>query len=333
LSLFATGLTRDRWPVVTQPRMLLPGTTYLVTQTVHDRRFLLMPSPVVNEVVLYCAFRAAAVTGVDIHWLFVHTNHIHLGTTDPSTELSAFMQTMNRLIAKCLIEHYEHTHPNEHLDAIWSRRSFSDVKLLTPNAVLQEMVYSLTNPVKDGIVRDYRRWPGVCSRPSDWAGEVRFAPRPRLFFDQSNDAWASVPYRFTVPPMLRDRPLERLIADVDALLRDEQQALCATHEAEGRSFRGLDAVLAADPFDSPTSRRPKGRTNPTVAAGGDRDMLRAGIRLVRSFRELYREAWRAYRAGARDVLFPAGTLKMRLLHSVCCDQLAAPWCAVAVAPS
>jgi putative transposase len=311
--------------------MLLPGTTYLVTQTVHDRRFLLTPSRVVNEVVLYCAFRAAAVTGVEIHWLFVHTNHMHLGVTDPGTQLSAFMQAMNRMIAKCLIEHYEQTHPHEHLDALWSRRSFSDVKLLTPNAVLQEMVYSLTNPVKDGIVRDYRSWQGLCSRPSDWAHAEREAPRPRLFFDQDDDAWASVPYRFTVPPMLRDRPLDQLIADVDTLLRDEQQALCAKHAAEGRRFLGLKAVLAASPFDSPSSRRPKGKTNPTVAAGGDRDLLRAGIRLVRSFRERYREAWQAYRAGTRDARFPAGTLKMRLLHGVCCDEVAAPWCAAALA--
>jgi REP element-mobilizing transposase RayT len=291
-----------------------------------------MPSPVVNEVVLYCAFRAAAVTGVDIHWLFVHTNHIHLGATDPRTELSDFMQAMNRMIAKCLIEHYEHTHPHEHLDAVWSRRSFSDVKLLTPNAVLQEMVYSLTNPVKDRIVRDYRSWPGLCSRPSDWACDTRYAPRPRLFFNQEDEAWASVPYRFTVPPMLRDRPVAQLIADVDTLLRDEQQALCATHAAEGRSFRGLNAVLTIDPFDSPSSRRSKGKTNPTVAAGGDRDLLRAGIRLVRSFRELYREAWKAYRAGERGVLFPAGTLKMRLLHGVCCDEIATPWCAALAPP-
>lgn len=311
--------------------MLIPGTTYLVTQTVHDRRFLLKPSRIVNDVVLYCAFRAAARTSVEIHWLFVHTNHIHLGVTDLGTQLSTFMQVMNRLIAKCLIEHYAQTHPTEHLDAVWSRRSFSDVKLLTPNAVLQELVYSLTNPVKDGIVRDHRDWPGLCSQPRDWLLGVRYAPRPRLFFDSNDETWASVPYQFTVPPMLRDRPLEQLILDVERLLREEQQALYATHAVEGRRFQGLRAVLASDPFDSPSSRRPKGKVNPSVAAGGDRDLLRAGIRLMRSFRDRYREAWKAYRAGARDVLFPAGTLKMRLLHGVCCDQVAAPWCAAALA--
>ena len=43
-------------------------------------------------------------------------------------------------------------------------------------------------------------------------------------------------------------------------------------------------------------------------------MLKEGIRLVRSFRERYRQAWLAYRQGELGVVFPAGTLKMRLLH-------------------
>lgn len=44
---------------MTLPRMRLPGTTYFVTHAVHDRRFLLTPSPVVNRIVVYCAARAA----------------------------------------------------------------------------------------------------------------------------------------------------------------------------------------------------------------------------------------------------------------------------------
>jgi len=318
---------------MTQPRMLLPGTTYLVTQTVHNRQFLLTPSAVVNQVVLYCAFRAARVTGVEIHWLFVHTNHIHLGVTDPATELCNFVQAMNRMIAKCLIEHYRHTHPKQHLDALWARRAFSEQKLVTPAAVLKEMRYALTNPVKDGLVHDRKVWPGLCSSPRDWAAPERYVERPEYFFNQDDRAWAVVPYQFTVPPMLRDRPLGQLIEDVETLLEDEQQALRAKLAVEGRGFRGAKAVRKTDPFDSPDLPRPKGKTNPAVAAGGDTSMLREAIKLVRSFRERYREAWKAYRAGNHDVVFPAGTLKMRLLHNVRCEVLVPPWCVAALAAS
>jgi len=312
--------------------MRLAGTTYFVTHTVHDRRFLLTPSPVVNGIIQYCAARAAQVHEVELHWLAVQSNHIHLGVTDLGTDLSRFMQAMDRSIARCLIDHYRETHPHQHLDAVWARRSFSEVALLTPEAVLDAMVYSLTNCVKDGLVRDYRKWPGVCSRPGDWDRELRYAERPEYFFDQEDDRWAAVSYGYTVAPMLRDRPLPQLIEGIEASIRDKQRALCDERGRSERRFLGVKAVINTDPFDSPDSIRPKGGRNPTVAAGGNRDMLREGVRLVRAFRDQYREAWKAYRGGQRDVAFPAGTLHMRLLHEVCCDVVEAPWCAAALAP-
>ena len=312
--------------------MRLPGTTYLVTHTVHDRRLLLTPNPEVNRIILYCAARAACGLKVELHWFAVQSNHIHLGITDFGTDLSRFMHAMDRAIARCLIEYYRQTHPHRHLDAVWSRRSFSEVALLTPEAVIEAMVYSLTNSVKDGLVRDYRKWPGVCSRPADWMRPAHSAERPRQFFNQQAKDWATASLRYTVPPMLRDRPVDKVIEGIEQNIRDTQQAHRQRHAASGRGFRGVKAVLNADPFDSPESVRPKGGRNPTVAAGGNRDMLRDGIRLVREFRERYREAWRSYKAGVGDVVFPAGTLQMRVLHAVRCDVLHAPWCAAALSP-
>lgn len=119
-------------------------------------------------------------------------------------------------------------------------------------------------------------------------------------------------------------PLIEGIEGIEANTRERQRALCEEHAASGRGFRGVKAVLNVDPFDSPGCVRPKGKRNPTVAAGGNREMLREGLRLVRAFRERYRQAWQQYKAGVRDVLFPAGTLHMRQLHAVCCDVLKAP---------
>ena len=316
---------------MSRPRMCLPNTTYLVTQTVLGRKLLLTPCPIVNQVLLYCAFRAAKRTGVEIHWVAVEANHLHMGVTDRDGNISKFMQIMDRLIALCLMAHYRKTHPQEHLEGIWSKGQFSAVALLNREAVLDKFVYSLTNCVKDGLVPDYRKWPGLCSRPSDWLRGVRHAERPKLFFNQKNTVWATVPYQFTVPPALRDRTPELLVEDAEALIREKQWALQAEHKDKG--FRGVKAVLNADPFGSPNSPRPRGLTNPTVAAGGDTELLRAALRLVRSFRERYREALKRYRNGVLDALFPAGTLKMRLLHHARCDVLDAPWCTPATVPT
>jgi hypothetical protein len=51
---------------------------------------------------------------------------------------------------------------------------------------LPALVYAATNPVKDGLVVDYRKWPRLCSRPSDWLASERIAKRPKLFFNDKN---------------------------------------------------------------------------------------------------------------------------------------------------
>jgi hypothetical protein len=54
-----------------------------------------------------------------------------------------------------------------------------------------------------------------------------------------------------------------------------------------------------------------------VAARDQWKRIEALGRLV-EFLARYREAWRARRGGARDVVFPAGTYQLRVEHGVCC---------------
>jgi REP element-mobilizing transposase RayT len=86
--------------------MRVPGGTFLVTCTTHDSRFLLKPSPVVEQVVLYCLFRAAARHDVLVHAAVVESSHIHLVVTDTRGLLSDFMTWLDRHVAVCLLEHY-----------------------------------------------------------------------------------------------------------------------------------------------------------------------------------------------------------------------------------
>ena len=94
---------------------------------------------------------------------------------------------------------------------------------------------------------------------------------------------------------------------------------------------GVRAVLAADPFDSPNTIRRKGTLNPHLAAGGDKTLLHEGKKLLRSFRELYRQAWHELCAGAQCA-FPAGTYLVARQFGVECAPLQAPWCAAALSP-
>jgi hypothetical protein len=208
---------------------------------------------------------------------------------------------------------------------IWSKDHFSAVLLTTREAIFDAIAYTLTNPQKDGLVPDYRKWPGLHSRPGDWLKPVRYAHRPALFFDTDKPEHAEVEYRFVPPPQLADREALELVRDVEALVRDRQAATRATFAAERRSFRGVNAVLAQDPFGAPRSRRTKGGLDPRLAAGGKPRELSEAKKALRFFRDAYRAAWKLFCAG-RKAIFPGGTLLMRLRFRVPCEPLCTPWC-------
>lgn len=312
---------------MTQPRMVFALTTYHVTRTTLDRKFLLRPSPVVNGIMRYCLFRAAQKYGVLVHSVVVQSNHFHAVVTDVRGEISAFMHWFDMMVAKNLIAHYARSHPDAYLDAIWDKTHFNAVILPNAAAVIAAIGYDLSNPVKDGLVRDHREWPGLISRPADWARSGRRVKRPKgLYFSERDASTRYVTERFTVPPALQDRSLGQAVNDVCARVRDCIRAARANLALEQRACLGTKAVLAADPFDSPQQPRVKGKSVPTFASGGDQTLLREGTTLVRRFRQTYRDKWRELTRRVSNVMFPAGTylLKKRLL--VRCEDWQPPWC-------
>ncbi len=312
---------------MTPPREQHPGVTHHISRTTIGRKFLLLPDDVVNQVMLFCLFRAAEIYGVLVHSVMVESNHFHVVITDVRGELSRFMCWFDAQTAKCLIAHYAKLYPGEYLAEIWSKGKYNAVVLPNANAVIEAITYDATNPVRDRLVHDYREWPGLKSRPGDWMQPPRFVKRPLglAFSDRSKDN-REVKVKFVVPPALRDRPTQQAVDDVHAQIRDVTKTIRKELSLERRAFMGAEAVCAVSPFDSPRKPRPKGKRIPTFAAGGDTELLKEGLRHVRAFRERYRDCIQRFLAGARDVVFPAGTYLMRVRFGVPCDDWSPPWC-------
>jgi REP element-mobilizing transposase RayT len=310
---------------MTQPRMSIPGATYLVTRTTVMSLYLLTPSETVNEIMEYCIAWAARGRGILIHGISVESNHFHMVVTDTEGRLSDFMQELNRCSARCLLAHYRERFPKRRLENVWSNaRPFSATLLLTPQAVLDKLVYTLTNPVKDGLVRDYRKWAGLNTRPSDWRMPGRTVGRPNFYFKNTPD---ELTYQVTVPSQLGDS-LEHAIATVELHIRDAQQQAAVELAAQRRSVVGAAAVVGTNPFDAPSTPRPIGALNPTLASGGDRKALSIAKQALKLFRLAYRAAWQDFKAGAQ-ALFPGGTLLMRTRFGQPCHPLDAYWCMTA----
>jgi len=110
----------------------------------------------------------------------IESNHYHLVVTDLHGRLSDFVQDFNACAARCLVAYYRERFPHKRLDCIWSgAESFCDTLLVNAAAVLDKLVYTFVNPVKDGLVSDYRKWPGFNTRPSDWRTGMRTVKRPK----------------------------------------------------------------------------------------------------------------------------------------------------------
>jgi len=310
---------------MSQPRMSVPGGTYLITRTTVMSLFLLTPSKVVNQIMEYCIGRAAQDRGVLIHAVSVESNHFHFVATDTQGRLSEFMQELNRSAARCLLQHYRERFPDVRLDAVWTHaQPFSATLLLTPNAVLDALVYTLTNPVKDGLVRDYRKWPGFNTRPSDWRRGTRTVRRPNVYFKRTPD---ELTYVVCAPSQL-GHSTEHAVAAVEQHIRMAQEQAAVELAAQRRSVAGVNAVLATHPLGAPKTPRPVGKLNPTIAAGGDRDALSQAKLAIKQFRHAYRAAWREFRARA-CATFPGGTLLMRTRFRQACLPLDACWCVLA----
>lgn len=310
---------------MTQPRMSIPGATYLITRTTVMSLFLLTPSKTVNQIMEYCMAWAARGRGIVIHAVSVESNHFHMVVTDTEGRLSDFMQEMNRSAARCLLAYYRERFPKRRLETVWSNaQPFSATLLLTPHAVLEKVVYTLTNPVKDGLVRDYRKWAGLNTRPSDWRLGPRTIERPRYYFKNTPE---QISYQIMAPSQLGDC-VESAIATTELHLREAQRQAAVELAAQRRSVPGVAAILATDPFDAPSTQRPVSKLNPALAGGGDRQALSVAKQALKLFRLAYRSAWQDFKAGIQTV-FPGGTLLMRTRFGQPCRPLDAYWCMTA----
>jgi putative transposase len=74
-------------------------------------------------------------------------------------------------------------------------------------------------------------------------------------------------------------------------------------------------VVAQSPFSRPPPGEPRFQLQPRIAA---RDKWRRieALQRVKEFLRGYREVYAARRAGVMNVLFPAGTYLLRIMHGV-----------------
>ena len=282
---------------MTLPRQVLPRQTYLVTRRCIGRRFLLRPDDAVNNVFVYCLGLAAEKYGVQVHGLSAMSNHYHLALTDVEGVLPDFMAWFNRQLAKC-IKRFRGWD-----EVVWEPNvTYSAVELSGPTEVLDKVAYVLLNPVSGGLVRSPERWPGALSTLGTLRRGTMKAKHPGIWFKDS--APKEVSLALTLPPCFSDGV--DYFQSLGALLTSRLSHVRAELRRQGRGFLGRTRVRKTVVTDRPSRKKPRFGRNPTFSAL-TREAWRAAVQKLRAFRLAYREAYQAWRSGARDVVFPAGT--------------------------
>ncbi len=294
---------------MTAPRQLLPGTTYLVTRRCSERRFFLRPSSSTNAIFGYVLAVAAQRYGILVHAFCVLSNHFHLVVTDPDARLPDFHRYLDGVVARavnCSLGRWE---------SFWDPDSYSAVRLESDAAVIEKTVYVLTNPVAAGLVRRAREWPGLWSDPNR-IGDGSFSfQRPKEFFRDVGPMPSSATLHLHRPPGFeRDDGFNRAVQEA---LREAEERAAAEHARGGRPFLERARILVQNPLARPATGEPRRDMKPRVATRNKWRRIEALLRLA-EFGRAYREAFEAWRAGARHVIFPPGTWKMRVVHGACC---------------
>lgn len=300
---------------MTVPRLLLPKSTYLVTRRCAQRMFLLTPRPIVNQVFAYCLVKAAQIYNVEVHAFIVLSNHYHivLSETANTVQLPQFMRFLNFSVARTLNIHYKRR------ENFWSSRPYSAVRLIDGNAVLDKIVYTLVNAVNAGLVSDPKEWPGLCSSVRKIGAERIVAEQPKIFFSPNSNKDKTVQLSTSIPPQFANLTRAEFRQLVKNCVKQKLRELALEREASGKSTLGATAILQQTPFSRPKTTSLERKKNPRIACK-DKDLRAVVLEELKDFYQSYREAWRDWKKGLREVLFPFGSYLMSKVHGARCVE-------------
>jgi putative transposase len=292
-------------------RRHVPKTYYFVTVRCHQTRFLLRPTPEINETILEWLVRAQrAHPGVLVLGFVAMSNHIHLLLFDGHAELASWSSYFLGNLARSVNRVHGRRGP------VFERRYSAEV-VLDNGALVDRLAYLVTNPAKAGLCEQSDQWPGLLlwtrdSKPQ--RHQVSWIERKayRLERDRTKKRGAGPPdpKRFRVsgdlvihplPEAGGDTPSGAGKADVVELVRIREREFASVRRRAGRRAM-TRAELLAQPWHA-APRHPKRSPRPLCHAS-EPSVRSAFLEGFAAFADAFRAASVLWRRGDRDVTFP-----------------------------
>lgn len=290
---------------MTQPRQIIPGSTYMLTRRTCRREYRLLPSREENELFGYALAVCSKRYGVKVHQAVCMLNHYHIDATDPEGRMPDFQRDFDSLMAKVV-----NTEQGRQ-EAMWSSQRASQVSLVEPHDIWRKLVYTLVNPAKAGLVDKLNQWPGFKTRPVDVTRPPQVFRRPKLrFFTEHSTMPEEATLELTVPEALGDIALGAYAQELQRQVAVEEAKLRAERRAQGKRVKGVRAIMQVGHYDSPETEATIGGRDPAIAAKRTPVRVKA-LRALRAFRDEYRSALAKWLKHEGPVTFPYGTFQMR----------------------
>jgi len=301
-------------------RPVLPGRRCKVTRRCLEQRMFLAPGAEIEPAELvnflgYCLATAANKYGIDVHACVVMSNHHHTDVTDPYAKLPAFTQLFHSMIARGL------NALRGRAGTFWEGAPPCQTTRPTDDETLQDLVYTLTNPVKDGLVKWSRLWPRFSTH--GWRfGETRTFTRPRWFFDKKGDMPATISLTLVRPAIFLDLDDDELFEMLEHEVRRREIAHQDAFRRENRRFMGSRKLARQSWIRAPKTFQERFKVMPEVAASSE--LLRlAQLQRDREWEREYAAARELLLAGSPAV-FPRGTYWMKHFAGVVVAERAPP---------
>ncbi|WP_146155522.1 hypothetical protein [Enhygromyxa salina] len=300
---------RARGQARTYPRVrarpIYSGSSCKITRRCLGRLLLLSPGVKAEELanfIGYCLAYAAALHGIEVHASVWMSNHHHTDVTDPHGNLVPFKQLLHSLIARgrnARLGRY---------DTFWSGDAACDTRRPTDDESLADLVYTLTNPVKDGLVKWGRLWPGFTT--IDWRfGETRTFKRPDWLFDEGGEMPEEVSLTLVRPPIFPALDDEELYAKLMTQVRQREVEFQREFREKGRRFMGLRKLARQGWNQAPRSFEERFTVAPRWASSS-KWLVLAQLQRDREWERQYAAA-RTLLLRGESAVFPAGTYWMR----------------------
>lgn len=284
---------------MTLPRPVTPGRFIFITRRCTQRELLLRPDPETNNAFVYCLAEAAKRTDIDVITSQMMSNHHHTNCWDPNGRHVEFREQFHKMMAK------SQNALRGRSENFWSSEEAYVIEVLTPEDLLEKLVYTATNPVKDGLVEKACHWPGPNFTSALLNGRKLRARRPRHFFRRTSTMPATVELECKLPDSFEGKA--EFLAELRRRIREVETACAEERRRRGKNVLGRAAVLRQSWRSRPSApaSKPRKTIRRRIACSNTAMRIEA-IRRMREWQIAYRHARGRWRTGRRAV-FPAGT--------------------------